>query len=97
MGSGNVSVECRAAFGGAIDQLLGYATWRDGKSAILVFNRGTDTSKVLSGIDATAKAHGNFKRTVNWSHESGFRYVFHSKGDTNREITLTVLVFHVPN
>lgn len=85
------------AFGDAIDQLLGYATWRDGKSAILVFNRGTDTSKVLSGIDATAKAHGNFKRTVNWSHESGFRYVFHSKGDTNREITLTVLVFHVPN
>ncbi|KWI43559.1 hypothetical protein [Burkholderia stagnalis] len=84
------------AFGQAIDQLLGYATWRDGKAAILVFNRGTDTSTVLAGIDATAKAHGNFKRVVEWPHESGFRYIVHSDGDSNREITLTVLVFHVP-
>ncbi len=84
------------AFGEAIDQLLGYATWRDGKTAILVFNRGTDTSTVLAGIDSTAKAHANFKRPVDWSHESGFRYVLHSKGDSNRELILTVLVFHVP-
>lgn len=83
-------------FGEAIDQLLGYATWRDGKTAILVFNRGTDTSTVLSGIDTTAKAHGNFKRAQSWSHESGFRYVFHANGDKNRELILTVLVFHVP-
>ena len=40
------------AFSEAIDQLLGYATWRDSKTAILVFNRGTETSTVLTGIDA---------------------------------------------
>lgn len=84
------------AFGEAIDQLLGYATWRDSKTAILVFNRGTETSTVLSGIDGVARAHANFKRAVNWPHESGFRYVFHSNGDANRELILTVLVFHVP-
>lgn len=84
------------AFAEAIDQLLGYATWRDGKTAILVFNRGTETSTVLAGIDATAKAHANFKRAVHWPHESGFRYVFHANGDTNRELILTLLVFHVP-
>ena len=84
------------AFGEAIDQLLGYATWRDGKTAILVFNRGTETSTVLAGIDATVKAHASFKRAVNWPHESGFRYVLHGVGDANRELTLTVLVFHVP-
>ncbi|MBA5640357.1 hypothetical protein H3H37_25185 [Duganella sp. LX20W] len=84
------------AFGAAIDQLLGYSTWRDSKTAILVFNRGTDTSTVLTGINATATAHGNFKRLVSWPHESGFRYVLHSSGDVNREIILTVLVFHVP-
>ncbi|MDP3874569.1 MAG: hypothetical protein Q8Q80_18060 [Methyloversatilis sp.] len=84
------------AFGEAIDQLLGYATWRDGKTAILVFNRGTETSTVLAGVDATARAHDNFKRPINWPHESGFRYVFHISGDTNREVILTVLVFHVP-
>ena len=84
------------AFGEAIDQLLGYATWRDGKTAILVFNRGTETSTVLAGIDAVAKAHSNFKRVVTWPHESGFRYVLHSSGDKHRELVLTVLVFHVP-
>lgn len=85
------------AFGEAIDQLLGYATWRDGKAAILVFNRGTETSTVLNGIDSIAKAQGNFKRAVAWPHESGFRYVFHANGDKNRELILSVLVFHVPN
>lgn len=84
------------AFGEAIDQLLGYATWRDGKTAILVFNRGTETSTVLAGIDITAKTHTNFKRAVAWLHESGFRYVFHANSDKNRELMLTVLVFHVP-
>jgi hypothetical protein len=84
------------AFGAAIDQLLSYSTWRDGKAAILVFNRGTETSTVMSGINSTASTHANFKRALDWSHESGFRYVFHANGDTNREITLTVLVFHVP-
>jgi hypothetical protein len=74
------------AFGEAIDQMLGYATWRDGKTAILVFNRGTETSTVLAGVDATARAHANFKRAVNWPHESGFRYVFHANGDANREL-----------
>lgn len=84
------------AFGEAIDQLLGYTTWRDGKTAILVFNRGTETSTVLTGIDSIAKEHTNFKRTIDWPHESGFRYVMHSNGDKNRELILTVLVFHVP-
>ena len=83
-------------FDDAIDQLLGYTTWRDSKTAIFVFIRGTDTSTVLSGIDATVRAHANYKRPVVWPHESGFRYVLHSKGDTNRELILTVLVFHVP-
>ena len=84
------------AFREAIDQLLGYATWRDVKTAILVFNRGTDTMTVLSGIDATVKAHGNFNRAVTWPHESGFRYVLRSRDDASRELILTALVFHVP-
>jgi hypothetical protein len=83
-------------FGEAIDQLLSYAAWRDTKTAILVFNRGTETLTVLVGVDATAKAHLNFKRIVNWPHESGYRYIFHANADVNRELTLTVLVFHVP-
>lgn len=71
--------------------LLSYATWRDGKTVILVFNRGTEMATVCTGVDASTKAHGNFKRTVSWPHKSGFRYVFHANGDTNRELILSLL------
>lgn len=84
------------AFNEAIDQLLSYGTWRDGKTVILVFNRDTQTSTVLEGIDRTVKAHSKFKRETDWEHESGFRYVLHTINDTNRELILTVLVFDVP-
>ncbi|CUJ72189.1 MAG: hypothetical protein J0I68_13715 [Achromobacter sp.] len=83
-------------FGETIDQLLGYTAWRDTKTAILVFNRGTDTSTVLNGIEEIAEKHPNYKRTLPWKHESGFRYIFHQPGDLNREFLLTVVVFHVP-
>lgn len=83
-------------FSETIDQLLGYTAWRDTKTAILVFNRGTDTTTVLNGIAQAAMDHPNYKRTLPWPHESGFRYVFHHTGDANREFILSVLVFHVP-
>lgn len=79
-----------------IDQLLGYTAWRDTKTAILIFNRGTSMSTVLSGVEAETAGHGNFKRKVDWMHESGFRYVLHHPNDANREFLLTVLVFDVP-
>lgn len=84
-------------FGQAVDQLLGYARWRDSKTAILVFNRGTETSTVLAGIDTAMKEHANFKRQIMWQHESGCRCVLHVNGDKNRELIVTVLVFHVPS
>ncbi len=79
-----------------IDQLLGYTAWRDTKTAILIFNRGTTMSTVLKGVKSETCSHKNFKRQLDWKHESGFQYVFHHNGDTNREFTLTVLVFDVP-
>lgn len=79
-----------------IDQLLGYSTWRDAKVAILVFNRGTAASTVLAGVRERTESHPNRKSTTDWKHERGSRYVFHLPGDPNRELTLTVLVFDVP-
>lgn len=79
-----------------IDQLLGYTAWRDTKTAILVFNRKTDTSLVLRTINESSQSHPNYKRTLDWKHESGYRYIFHHTGDKNREFILTVLLFHVP-
>jgi hypothetical protein len=81
----------------AIDQLLGYATWRDGKTAILVFNRGKQLSTVLPKIPEVVKGHPNFKRQVTFNSETGFRFTMAHRDDPNRELILTVLVFEVPS
>jgi len=47
-----------------IDQLLGYLSWRGSKTAILLFNRNRDFSKVLDSIPETVRAHPNFQKEV---------------------------------
>lgn len=79
-----------------IDQLLGYTSWRDTKTAILVFNRDREMSTVLSRIPEVVRKHPSYKADGTYDSETGFRYVFGHCNDTNRELTLTVLVFDVP-
>lgn len=80
-----------------IDQLLGYTSWRDTKTAILVFNRNVEFSKVVSQISEAVKKHGNFKGQVEYKSETGFRFILHHNEDKNRELILTVLGFNVAN
>ncbi len=79
-----------------IDQLLGYASWRDTKTAVLVFNRQKNFTDVLAKIPEVVKAHPNFKRQEKLPSESGFRFILHHRDDKNRELILTVLAFEVP-
>jgi hypothetical protein len=48
----------------AIDQLLGYITWRDTKTAILLFARNKHFSKVLAQVPDTVKQHKGFKKEL---------------------------------
>jgi hypothetical protein len=79
-----------------IDQLLGYLSWRDTKTAIVLFNRQKNFSRVLADIAPTMKAHLNFKRDLGQTSETSSRYVFAHRDDTNREMIITVLAFDVP-
>ena len=79
-----------------IDQVLGYTSWRDTKVAVVVFNRNKDFSRVLGSIAETASEHSNFKRKLDRSSETTFRYCFSHKDDKNRELFLTILAFDVP-
>jgi len=79
-----------------IDQLLGYTSWRDTKTAILVFNRNKNLSSVLGKIYETVKSHSCYKRETSTGQETEFRYIFHIPQDKNREIHLTIMVFDVP-
>lgn len=88
---------CPSQYRKTIDQLLGYTAWRDTKTAILIFNRDTTMTTVLNSVKAETEKHANYKRTLDWKHETGFRYVFHQNDDKNRELILTVLVFDIPS
>lgn len=79
-----------------IDQLLGYTSWRDTRTAILIFNRNKNFSKVLEVIPGTVKTHPNFKRELKSNTENRFQYLFGHKNDLNREMILTVLAFDIP-
>jgi hypothetical protein len=79
-----------------IDQLLSYLSWRDTKTAILVFNRNLNFSKVLEQISPVVKSHHCYKREHPQRDETTFRFTFHQQNDPNRELLLTVMVFDVP-
>jgi hypothetical protein len=79
-----------------IDQLLGYLSWRDTKSAILIFNRNKTFSDVVNAIPALTKSHPNFKRELPRLNETSTRYIFNQKDDPNRELYLTVMAFNIP-
>ncbi len=85
------------SFTETIDQLLGYTSWRDTKTAILIFNRNKNLSSVIEKIPALLEAHPNFKRHETYERESGFRTVLHHRDDAARELTLTVHVYEVPS
>ncbi len=79
-----------------IDQVLGYANWRDTKTAILLFNRTRQFSHVLSKISEVAEAHPCFRRKVGVDDETVFRYEFARPDDPDRELQLTILAFDIP-
>jgi hypothetical protein len=79
-----------------VDQLLGYLSWRDTKTAIVLFNRQKNFTHVIDQIPPTIKAHPNFKRDPGPTSETSSRYVFAHKDDPNREMIITVLAFDVP-
>lgn len=85
-----------AALVEAIDQLLEYATWRDTKIALLVFNRRKNFSSVVEQIPEVIRAHPNFKRELRYSLDTGFRCALAQRDDRNRELILTTLAFDVP-
>lgn len=80
-----------------IDQLLGYTNWRDTKTAILLFNRNKNFSRILEAIPDTVESHPKCKHRREYASETGFRFTLGHQDDENRELILTVLAFNVPN
>ena len=80
----------------AIDQLLGYVTWRDTRLALVIFNRGGNLSNILNKIPDLVRSHSSFSQELEYTSETGFRFLIKHPNDVKRELILTVLVFEIP-
>jgi len=79
-----------------IDQLLGYLTWRDSKTAIVYFVDTREMVAPLKAIEDTTATHRCYIAGRGKREESWFRYEFHLPGDSSRPIHLSILCFHLP-
>ena len=86
-----------ARFAGSVcHALFGYATWRDSKTALMIFSKNDDFSGVLANIADFVPRHSGFKRLDKHISETHLRNVFGQQNDPSREVHLAVLVFNIP-
>ena len=73
-----------------------YLSWRDTKTAILLFNRNKDFTGVLAKIPHTVESHSCFKQATSLGDETTLRNQFRQPDDPNRELLLTIMAFNIP-
>lgn len=81
----------------AINQILDYTSWRDTKTAVMLFNRDRQLSTILEKVPQVLGEYSHLKGSVDRLGEGRFRVLLGSRNDPNRELSLTVLVFDVPD
>jgi hypothetical protein len=86
----------KKAYFDTISQLLSYLTWRDSKAAVVVFVKNKEFSPVLETVKKTTLEHDNCLGFVYGQEEGWFHYRFHINEDRNREVKLSVMLFHLP-
>ncbi len=79
-----------------VDQILSYLSWRDTKTAVVIFNRNKDMSAVLATIKSAMGKHEHKKRGPKVESETRFRYVIGNPSDHDREVVMTVMVYDIP-
>jgi hypothetical protein len=78
------------------DQLLGYTTWRDTRTALIIFNRNLDFTNVISEAQRAMKDHQHYKSGPAEESETRLRYIFSHPEDKQRDIIVTLLLFNMP-
>jgi hypothetical protein len=79
----------------AISQLFErYLTWRDSKTAVILFVKNKEFSNVLQTITADIKSHPNFISENGTRGETSFSYNFCLSQDKDKKVFLEVIAFH---
>ena len=83
-------------FNAAIDQLLGYLSWRDTKCAILVFNKTKNSSDVRQKMHLAMTMRAEHRRTVSHDAAGDSRYILVKDSDPGKEIIITTQLYDFP-
>jgi hypothetical protein len=78
----------------AIDQILGYLTWRDSKAAIIYFVRNKNLGPVLEEIDAATPDHRCYVETLGKTNDGWINFRLKLLEDSTSRTNLSILVFH---
>ncbi len=80
----------------AVDQMLGYHTWRDCKSALIVFNKQiAGFLSIQKKLPDILKSHAKFVSDLNADQPGEWRLRFRSADDEDRLITIHVFLFNL--
>jgi hypothetical protein len=83
-------------FSQAIDQLLGYLTWRDCKAALIVFNKhNAKFSSLVESVPSIFQAHKNFRSDLRPGIAGEWEFNMTSREDEGRVVRIHVFVFNL--
>jgi len=80
-------------FASAIDQLLSYLSWRDTKTAMVVFSRNEGFTNVLSKMKSVVLAHKNYVDGPKKLSDTSNQFVFSLPQDADRRVIISTLAF----
>jgi hypothetical protein len=78
-----------------VDQLYRYVTWRDTKTAVIMFSDRESFSSVIEEAKKAMLEHPQYVSGPIVEGNSRFRYRFSLPSDPQRHITLTLMLFNV--
>jgi len=86
----------KKGFESAVSQLLGYLTWRDSKSALMMFNRTKDSSGVRVKMHQAMESLPEHRKTVSHDPDGDSRYVLVKTEEPGKEIIVTTQLYDIP-
>ena len=80
----------------AVNQLLGYLTWRDSKTSLIVFDKDVaGFTKIQEKIPEVLKQHPNFVRDEKGKYSGEWQMTFRFSEDPDRMVIVHVFLFNL--
>ena len=80
----------------AIDQLLSYLTWRDSKTALLIFNRTKDSNAVREKMHKAMQEVSEYRKTESYEENGDSKYILVKGDEPGKDIIVTTQLYDIP-